>query len=130
HVHGLRIAFSSDLGFAGTRADIAATVAEAAGILRDLGAQVEEVAPPFEDPLQMFNVHWYAGAAQAIRGRDAEALSQTDPGLVSVAEKGDRISLTEYLEAVMHRSELGTTMARFHERFDLLLTPTMPIPAF
>lgn len=129
-VRDLRIAFSPDLGFAGTKADIAAMVVEAAGVLGDLGAQVEEVAPPFEDPLQMFNVLWYAGAAQAIRGRDADALSRTDPGLVSVAEKGDRILLGDYLDAGMRRSELGTTMALFHDRFDLLLTPTMPIPAF
>jgi aspartyl-tRNA(Asn)/glutamyl-tRNA(Gln) amidotransferase subunit A len=36
----------------------------------------------------------------------------------------------EYLEAVGRRSELAIHMGRFHARYDLLLTPAVPIPAF
>ena len=35
-----------------------------------------------------------------------------------------------YLRAMAVRSELGVRMGAFHERYDLLLTPTLPITAF
>jgi aspartyl-tRNA(Asn)/glutamyl-tRNA(Gln) amidotransferase subunit A len=36
----------------------------------------------------------------------------------------------EYLGANAGRMALGTLLGTFHERYDLLLTPTMPLPAF
>ncbi|MBO0829664.1 MAG: amidase, partial [Streptosporangiales bacterium] len=35
-----------------------------------------------------------------------------------------------YLEATARRMDLGVKMGAFHERYDLLVTPTVPIPAF
>jgi aspartyl-tRNA(Asn)/glutamyl-tRNA(Gln) amidotransferase subunit A len=43
---------------------------------------------------------------------------------------GARYSAVEYLEATATRAAVGRTMGKFHERYDLLVTPTMPIPAF
>ena len=40
------------------------------------------------------------------------------------------ISLDDYLNAVKQRGALGTQMRTFMERYDLLLTPALPIPAF
>jgi aspartyl-tRNA(Asn)/glutamyl-tRNA(Gln) amidotransferase subunit A len=36
----------------------------------------------------------------------------------------------EYVRCVNARADLGLQMARFHREFDVLLTPTLPIPAF
>jgi aspartyl-tRNA(Asn)/glutamyl-tRNA(Gln) amidotransferase subunit A len=44
--------------------------------------------------------------------------------------EGRRISGADYLRAMTARADLALRMARFHERYDLLLTPTLPIPAF
>jgi aspartyl-tRNA(Asn)/glutamyl-tRNA(Gln) amidotransferase subunit A len=38
--------------------------------------------------------------------------------------------LMDYLAAVNRRGALGQLMNAFHERYDLLLMPTLPIPAF
>jgi aspartyl-tRNA(Asn)/glutamyl-tRNA(Gln) amidotransferase subunit A len=53
-----------------------------------------------------------------------------DPALVGVAEQGARSSAVDYLTAMAVRNDLGTTMGEFHARHALLLTPTLPIPAF
>jgi aspartyl-tRNA(Asn)/glutamyl-tRNA(Gln) amidotransferase subunit A len=53
-----------------------------------------------------------------------------EPGLQEIAAAGEQIGLLDYLDAVRRRIELGVTMRRFHQRFDLLLTPTLPIAAF
>ena len=53
-----------------------------------------------------------------------------DQGLQEIAAAGAQIALTDYLTAVRRRAELGAAMRRFHETYDLLLTPTLPLAAF
>jgi aspartyl-tRNA(Asn)/glutamyl-tRNA(Gln) amidotransferase subunit A len=53
-----------------------------------------------------------------------------DPGLVDVAEQGAHIGMLELLDAVQKRGALGTHMNQFHEKYDLLLTPSLPLAAF
>ncbi len=53
-----------------------------------------------------------------------------DAGLRAVAAEGAEIGLLDCLAAVKAREALGTRMNLFHETWDLLLTPTLPIPAF
>ena len=53
-----------------------------------------------------------------------------DPGLREIAAEGECIPLLDYLAAVKQREAIGIAMNRFHETFDLLLTPTLPVPAF
>ena len=38
--------------------------------------------------------------------------------------------MLDYLDAVQRRAQLGVRMNRFHEEYDLLLTPTLPLAAF
>ena len=52
-----------------------------------------------------------------------------DPGLVRMGEQSRRISGADFLRAMNARAEISLRMARFHERYDLLLTPALPIPA-
>ena len=129
-VAGLRIAFSPDLGYAEVDGEVAAAVRAAAQVFADLGATVEETAPGFEDPAEIFRLHWYAGAALALGTLSAGQRKMMDPGLDEVAREGAGIGLLEYLEAVGQRAALGRHMCRFHETYDLLITPSLPIAAF
>jgi aspartyl-tRNA(Asn)/glutamyl-tRNA(Gln) amidotransferase subunit A len=52
-----------------------------------------------------------------------------DPGFVRMAERGRRYTLGDYLAGFAKRAELANIMARFHQKYDLLLTPQMPTPA-
>lgn len=129
-LRGLRIAFSPDFGYAKLHPEVREAAERAARGFEELGASVECEDPGFDDPLDYFNVHWYAGAAKALAAYTAEQRKLMDPGLVEIVEEGERYSLMQYLEAVQGRGELGILMGDFHRRYDLLLTPTMPIPAF
>jgi hypothetical protein len=53
-----------------------------------------------------------------------------DPGLQEVAAEGASYSLLDYLGAVARREELIVAANRFHQSYDLLITPSLPIPAF
>ena len=53
-----------------------------------------------------------------------------DPELVAYAEASASLSVVEYLRAVAARQALVDALIRFFERYDLLLTPTVCLPAF
>ena len=126
-VKGLRIAFSTNLGYVSVDAEVAAIVSNAVNAFVDMGAQVEVLDPGFENPLDTFTTLWFAGAANLTRPFDAEQRAMLDPGLAEIAAEGAAISLMDYLAAVNRRGALGQLMNLFHERYDLVLTPTLPI---
>ncbi|MCU4182318.1 amidase [Bosea sp. BH3] len=131
-VRGLRIAWSPRLG-QDVRVDpeIAALTAAAAQVFAELGATVEEVDPGFADPIEILMTLWASGAALALRSTGPADRAKMDPGLVAVAERGEGIPASTYVDALLNqRNALALKMAEFHERFDLLLTPTLPLPAF
>ena len=128
-VKGWKIAYSPDLGYAKVDPEIAAAVAAAARQFAALGAHVEEVGKIFESPREALLTLWGAGAARIVAGIPAEKLKQCDPGFLAVAEAGAAISAVDYLGADLVRNAIGRTMGAFHEKYDLLLTPMMPVPA-
>ena len=81
-----------------------------------------------DDPIDVFAPHWYVGAADLLRTFTAQQRARMDEGLREIAAAGAQISLTDYPTAVRRRAELGTAMRRFHENYDLLLTPTCRSP--
>jgi aspartyl-tRNA(Asn)/glutamyl-tRNA(Gln) amidotransferase subunit A len=128
-VRGWKIAYSPDLGYAKVDPEIAAAVARAAKQFEELGAHVEEVGKIFDSPREALLTLWGAGAARIIAGIPAERLKLCDPGFVAVAEAGAHINAVDYLGADLQRTALGRTMGAFHQTYDLLLTPMMPVPA-
>jgi aspartyl-tRNA(Asn)/glutamyl-tRNA(Gln) amidotransferase subunit A len=129
-VEGLRIAWSPDLGYVRVDPEIARLTATAARRFEDLGATVEEVSPGFDNPEESFRILWYAAAAAAIRPQSRARRRFMDFGLTTIAEEGARVSTMDWLVADKARNALGAHMAKFHEGYDLLLTPTLPLPAF
>ncbi len=129
-VAGLRIAFSPALSFATVDPEVAALVEAAARLFESLGAHVDRADPGIEDPIDVFIPHWYGGTAHSVRNFTKTQLDQLDPGLREIVELGKSVTLTDYLTAVEGRIALGIHMKKFHETYDLLLTPTMPIAAF
>jgi aspartyl-tRNA(Asn)/glutamyl-tRNA(Gln) amidotransferase subunit A len=129
-MRGVRIAFSPALGYVPVDPEVAASVATAAIVFASLGADVAEADPGFADPLGIFEVLWYAGAAKALQAYPPEQRADMDPGLVEIAEAGARYSAVEYLEALGERNALARRMNRFHQAYDLLITPALPRPAF
>jgi aspartyl-tRNA(Asn)/glutamyl-tRNA(Gln) amidotransferase subunit A len=128
-VRGWRIGYSADLGYAKVDRDIAAAGAAAARQFETLGAVVEPVPPPFPPPREALLTLWAAGAARILAGFPAERRDEVDPGMAATAALGEKISAVDWLGADMARTAVALRMAEFHRRYDLLLTPMMPIPA-
>ncbi|MGI8577001.1 MAG: amidase [Nocardioidaceae bacterium] len=129
-VRGLKIGFSPRLGYITNDPEVDTAVRAAASVLADAGAEVEEVDPGFGDPLDAFLVLWFAGAAKVLQPYGGEALERVDPGLRRAVERGSGVSAAAFLNATAVRMELGSRMGSFHQTYDVLVTPTMPIPAF
>ncbi|EKF74133.1 amidase [Alcanivorax hongdengensis A-11-3] len=127
---GLRIAYSASFGYVDVQADIDKAVRQAAEVFRELGATVTEVDPGFSNPLAAFSHLFYSGAANAMRDLGDAKRQQMDPALVEVASKAEKLSMLDYLGAVNERMALSERMAVFHTKYDLLITPTLPISAF
>lgn len=127
---GWRIAYSPDLGYVDVAPDIAARVRAGVGLMKELGATVEEVHPGFDSPLETFNTLWFAGATQALERLDETQRAVLDPDFQDIARRGQDIPLRDYLAAQRARERLVARMQAFHERYDLLVTPTMPLAPF
>jgi aspartyl-tRNA(Asn)/glutamyl-tRNA(Gln) amidotransferase subunit A len=130
-VRGLRVAWSPRLGYVKQLdAAVEAATAKAARVFEELGAHVDEVDPGFAEPTDILSAIWYGVSASIVNAVPEARRSEMDPGLRAMAEQGVGVSLNDYLAAHARRAELYRHMLRFHERYDLLLTPQMPIPAF
>ena len=129
-VEGMRIAFSPTLGYVKLDPRVEAHVRKAARLFEERGADVDEIDPGFANPLRAFEVLWYAGAAASVAPMTAEQREHIDPGLADIAQQGSAITALDYLAATKERTDLGERMGRFHQTYDLLLTPTLPITAF
>lgn len=128
-VAGLRIAYSPNLGFGHNEPEVDIAVRTAVQVLADAGADVDEIDPNITDPVQAFHVLWFSGEAKVLEGRLSGA-DQIDPGLRRTAELGASYSASDYLDATAVRMRLGAQMGRFHQTYDVLITPTLPLTAF
>ncbi len=129
-IKGLRIAYSRNLGYAQVDPDVLAQVDAAASIFEDLGATVDEVDPGFANPRQYFEDIWSVGLAFLIAHIPNSKHHLMDEPILALAEHGKSIGAVEYRESEYKREELGRLMGLFHTKYDLLLTPQLPLTAF
>ncbi len=127
---GLRIAFSPDLGGHKVEPEIAGLVAAAAKRFEELGATVKEAEPELPDCGPIFRILWFAGAAHMLEAYSDEQKAVIDPGFLRIAGEGAQASLFDYMAAMRARESVGRALSLFHQNYDLLLTPTLPLPAF
>ena len=102
----------------------------AVSVLADAGARVDEVDSGFADPVQAFHVLSFSGEAKALEPYGDTVDDRVDPGLRRTAAVGSTYSASDYLDAVAVRMRLGQLMGQFHQTYDVLVTPSLPLPAF
>ncbi len=126
----VRIAWSADLGFASVERETREIAETAARAFAEIGVTVEEATPDLGDPSVILNTLYGGAQAGAHAARSAEQKAQMDPDLVAYAEASAGLSVVGYLRAVAARQAMVDALRRFFERYDLLLTPTLCLPAF
>jgi aspartyl-tRNA(Asn)/glutamyl-tRNA(Gln) amidotransferase subunit A len=130
-IRGLRIAWSPTLGYArNVHPEVSAACARAVQVLSELGAQVDVVDPGFEDPLDITTGLWFVGSWTLWNTLTPEQQAVTDPDFAAQAESGSCLSALEVQRLQLRRGALGSLMRQFMQRYDLLITPIVAIPAF
>jgi aspartyl-tRNA(Asn)/glutamyl-tRNA(Gln) amidotransferase subunit A len=130
-IRGLRIAYSPTLGYANNvHPEVAAAVEAAVKVLQSLGAHVEQVDPGFEDPLSISTGLWFVGALTVWNGLTPEQQEVADPDFKAEALIGEKFSAMDVQQMNLKRGALGSHMRQFMQRYDLLVTPSVAVPAF
>jgi aspartyl-tRNA(Asn)/glutamyl-tRNA(Gln) amidotransferase subunit A len=106
-----------------------AAVEQAARLLIEAGAEVEEADPGLPATQDIFGRIWAAALSRLVLSFPETRRHMLDPGLVQVAEGAAEISAREFLDGEALRIEAAHAMARFHQRYDLILCPTVPTAA-
>lgn len=131
-VRGLRIAYSRTLGYARVNPEIAELVENAVATFEKLGATVEIVESVIQNSKSTLDTLMASGLANAMveLGITAAQYDKMDPALVRIAAHGRSLTLMEFLAARRAQDNFASQMRIFHECYDLLITPMMPVTAF
>ena len=129
-VNGWRIAWSADLGYAAVDPEVVRVTATAARVFEELGAVMEEpqlaVADPFPAFWDVFATTAYTSYGHLLGDHQDDF---TDYARYSL-KHGSRVTGADYSRALLRMDQLRQQMETFFERYDLLLTPTVAVPAF
>ncbi|HEV7268170.1 MAG TPA: amidase [Falsiroseomonas sp.] len=129
-VAGLRIALVRRLGFDLPLDDEgAAALQVAAKLLEEQGAIIEEAEPELPDTRAIFSRVWGVALARVWASTPEEKRGLLDAGIEEVAKQMGGMSAADFLGAEMLRVECAHAMARFHQRYDLVLTAATPTAA-
>lgn len=126
---GIRIAYAPDLGYLPVDPEVRTVVAQAVTAFDDLGASVVEVDPGIDDSRAYVWTQVMADTDLAgMRRMVAEHGDRMSPHLVELIERP--WTAEEFTDAQMVRKRVVNQMWKFMADYDLLLTPTLSVPAF
>jgi aspartyl-tRNA(Asn)/glutamyl-tRNA(Gln) amidotransferase subunit A len=125
-----RLAFTPDWGYAAVDPEVRDICARAAGTFeRQLGCDVEVAAPEFADASISFEalvaLESDLTGMRRLLQNDRQAFS---PDLAAMIERS--WTALEFTDAIVARKKIVNAIWRFMQRYDLLLTPTVAVPAF
>jgi amidase len=129
---GKRVAWSNNLNLTPVDHEVLEIARSAINVFRGLGCKVEEETPDFsgvKETALIFRGLRYVALYQD-RLADPEFKRLVNPLVIGNIEQGLKFSIQDLAKAERQRSELWQRVKIFFDRYDLLLTPTMPIPPF
>jgi len=129
-VKGMKFAWSRDYGYAAVDPEVVKVTERAAQMFAGMGATVDDANLNIEDPFPAF---WdiFATASYTSYGHmfDDNRDDLTDYGVTSM-EHGRSVTGADLSHAIYEVDRLGRHMEEFFDDVDLLLSPTMAVPAF
>ena len=129
-VEAMRVAWSPTLGYAKPVPEVLEITKDAVRAFEDFGCSVELVEEVMDDPVDLWNAEFYAGAGTRLKDALRNSPELLDPAVVEVLQGALRGTVEQYYSKVFARYELREKVRRFFESYDLLLTPTLPVPPF
>lgn len=129
-VQGLRLGWSPDFGYAAVDPEVAQVTTKAARVFEELGARVEEASITLEEPFppfwSIFSTNAYAGYGHLLKEQGDQLTTYGRDCL----ECGARASGADYARALFYVDQIRAKFATLMQTYDLILTPTMAVPAF
>jgi aspartyl-tRNA(Asn)/glutamyl-tRNA(Gln) amidotransferase subunit A len=129
-VRGLKIAYLPNMNDRPVDPEIAKCVSDAVDKFCELGAIVDRPNLKLPDSNDIFRIHWYAGAARAIRVLSDAQREMVEPALLEIAAEGETFTLSQYQTASAERENYHVAINQAFEAYDLIVTPTLPLTAF
>lgn len=130
-VKGMRIAWSPTLGYAWADPEVIAISEVAARTFEKLGCEVDLVENVFdEDPVEIWSSEFYAGIATRLKPLLERSPQLLDPAVIDIVQLALKQTLEHYYTNVFKRYDFREKTRQFFEKYDLLLSPTLPVPAF
>ena len=129
-VDGLRLAWSPDFGFGAVDPEVVEITSRAARVFEDMGCELGDADLALDEP---FDAFWtlFSGV---VHGRYTAVLNEHRDKLTDYAleciERGEALRASEYVSALGYVDVLKAQFADLFERYDLLLSPVMAVPAF
>jgi Asp-tRNA(Asn)/Glu-tRNA(Gln) amidotransferase A subunit family amidase len=127
---GKRVAWSADFGYAAVDPEVRRITAAAAERFAELGCEVEAVDPGWDTPHQWHAVIWESFMGGRFAARLTERPEWIEPSLREMIEHARGYGAIDLAAALVARTTFVEQARRFMERYDLLLTPTMPCGAW
>ena len=129
-IEGLRLGWSADFGYTPVDRGVAQSAEAGAKAFEGLGCSVEESSLALESPFDTWMV-FFGGNAYAGNGHLLD--DPEDPltwyGRWTI-EQGAGFTMTDYVRALGNRDRMIQQFMDEFDKFDLLLSPTMPVTAF
>ena len=129
-VDGMRVAWSPTLGYARPTPEVLKIAEEAVRAIEGLGLSVDLVEEVMDDPVELWNAEFYAGAGTRLKDALRNSRELLDPAVAEILDDALKGTIDGYYAKVFARYALREEVRRFFERYDLLLTPTLPVAAF
>ena len=127
-VKGLRIAYSPTLGYAKPDPEVRRLLDTAAAQFARLGCEVEHVERVFDrDPVDVWSAEFYAGAGTRLRPFLEKQRDLIDPAVADILDAALKQDMRDYYATVFERYALRDKMRTFFERYDVLLSPVLPV---
>lgn len=127
-VAGLRIAYSPTLGYARPSDEVLKLTDQAADRFRAMGCHVDVVERVFErDPADLWTAEFYAGVGIRLRNFMENQRELLDPSVAEALEPALSQDMRDYYAKVFARYALREDVRSFFERYDVLLSPTLPV---
>lgn len=128
---GLRVAWSRSIDGAPVDPEVARLAEAAARVFADeLGARVEPVELELGISPDLSRIFWLCGIGAYLEDALPEQEDLLDPDLARRIEHRGTITGIEYARALKRKTEVAERAHAFFARYDLLLTPTLPLAAF
>ena len=131
-VKGLRVAWSPNLGYAKVSRQVMSVCARAAQKFSEMGAEVEEASP---DCGKVEDIHNKIASVEfmamiSLYGSITEIKDKLYPMLAERVGAIQDMTARDYFQATFDRQELTAKTGQFFQKYDLLLTPTIGVPAW